>query len=240
MEHLQQSKKGVAKIIPLPDRHSLDEFDEEILGKTEVAIQESDRRELESLYEESMKNIKEGEVITGKIVNISHDYATIDVGFKSEGIIPLEEFPMHGRDLTVGEEIEVLLEKTENNDGEIVLSKEKATRMKIWDDITKNYENEITIEGIVTSRIKGGFSVDVGLKGFLPGSQVDLRPVKNLDKLVGQKLQMKIIKMNRKRGNIVLSRRVILEKERSSSRQTVLANLKEGNVIEGMVKNITD
>jgi small subunit ribosomal protein S1 len=191
-------------------------------------------------YEESMKNMKEGEVITGKIMNLSEDYATIDIGFKSEGIIPLIEFPFNGRDLKIGDTVEVLLEKTENRDGDIVLSKEKANRIRVWDEISRAYENDETIDGVIISRIKGGFSVDVGLKGFLPGSQVDLRPIKQLDKLVGQKLKMKIIKMNKKRGNIVLSRRVILEKERSSSRQTVLGNLKDGNVIEGIVKNITD
>ncbi|MFQ5559993.1 MAG: 30S ribosomal protein S1, partial [Nitrospinota bacterium] len=178
--------------------------------------------------------------ISGTIVNISHDYATVDVGFKSEGIIPLFEFPEGGRLLKIGEEIEVFLEKTENSDGDIVLSKEKADRMKVWDKISNIYENDEIIEGTVTARIKGGFAIDVGLKGFLPGSQVDLRPVKQLDKLVGQKLEMKIIKMNKKRGNIVLSRRVILEKERSSSRQTILATLEEGKVLEGVVKNITD
>jgi small subunit ribosomal protein S1 len=175
--------------------------------------------ELERLYEESLKHIQEGEIVRGRIVQIDRDAVLVDVGYKSEGIIDLAEFPDYGRDLQVGQEVDVLLEEKEDREGQVILSKEKANRIKIWDDISKKYDNNEIIEGVVVTRIKGGLTVDVGLKAFLPGSQIDLRPVRNLDRLIGEKLQMRIIKLNKRRGNIVLSRRVLLKKTANARRK---------------------
>ncbi|HLC25489.1 MAG TPA: 30S ribosomal protein S1 [bacterium] len=208
----------------------LDEFGDEILSQ----------EELEKIYAGSFERIREGEIVRGRIVRIEKDMVLVDIGYKSEGVIPIWEFPRHGRDLKTGDEVEVYLEETEDTEGLCVLSKEKANRIKIWDDISKAYENNQAVEGEVISRIKGGLTVDIGLKAFLPGSQVDLRPVRNLEKLIGQRLQMKIIKLNRKRGNIVLSRRVLLEEERLEAKKETLARLQEGQVLEGVVKNITE
>ena len=196
--------------------------------------------ELERLYEESLKHIQEGEIVRGRIVQIDRDAVLVDVGYKSEGIIDLAEFPDYGRDLQVGQEVDVLLEEKEDREGQVILSKEKANRIKIWDDISKKYDNNEIIEGVVVTRIKGGLTVDVGLKAFLPGSQIDLRPVRNLDRLIGEKLQMRIIKLNKRRGNIVLSRRVLLEEDRQRAKEKTLASLAEGQVVEGVVKNITE
>jgi small subunit ribosomal protein S1 len=196
--------------------------------------------ELERLYEESLKHIQEGEIVRGRIVKIDRDAVLVDVGYKSEGIIDLAEFPDYGRDLQVGQEVDVLLEEKEDREGQVILSKEKANRIKIWDDISKKYDNNEIIEGVVVTRIKGGLTVDVGLKAFLPGSQIDLRPVRNLDRLIGEKLQMRIIKLNKRRGNIVLSRRVLLEEDRQRAKEKTLASLAEGQVVEGVVKNITE
>jgi small subunit ribosomal protein S1 len=196
--------------------------------------------ELEQLYEESLRHIQEGEIVRGRIVQIERDAVLVDVGYKSEGIIDLDEFPEHGRDLKVGEEVDVLLEEKEDRDGQVILSKEKANRIKIWDDISRKYDHNEVIEGVVVARIKGGLTVDVGLKAFLPGSQIDLRPVRNLDRLIGEKLQMRIIKLNKRRGNIVLSRRVLLEEERQRAKEKTLSSLAEGQIVEGVVKNITE
>lgn len=198
------------------------------------------REELAQLYEESLKHIQEGEIVRGRVVHIGRDSVLVDVGYKSEGIIDLDEFPDQGRHLQVGEEIDVLLEEKEDSEGQVILSKEKANRIKIWDDISKKYDNNDVVEGSVIARIKGGLTVDIGLKAFLPGSQIDLRPVRNLDKLIGEKLQMRIIKLNKRRGNIVLSRRVLLEEERQRAKEKTLASLAEGQIIEGVVKNITE
>ncbi|MFV1951979.1 MAG: 30S ribosomal protein S1 [Nitrospinota bacterium] len=195
---------------------------------------------IEKFYEESLKNFKEGEIITGHIIKIDNDSVLVDVGFKSEGLIDINEFPRKGKDLEVGSKVDVLLEQTEDNEGMVILSKEKANKIKIWEQITYAYKKGEVIKGEITGRIKGGLTVDVGLKAFLPGSQIDLRPVRNLDKLIGQELELKIIKMNKKRGNIVVSRRVLLEEERMGARENTLTSLEEDKIIEGIVKNITD
>lgn len=198
------------------------------------------REELAQLYEESLKHIQEGEIVRGRVVHIGRDAVLVDVGYKSEGMIDLMEFPDQGRHLQVGEEVDVLLEEKEDSEGQVILSKEKANRIKIWDDISKRYDNNEVVDGVVVARIKGGLTVDIGLKAFLPGSQIDLRPVRNLDKLIGEKLQMRIIKLNKRRGNIVLSRRVLLEEDRQRAKEKTLASLAEGQIVEGVVKNITE
>ena len=195
---------------------------------------------MEAYFDKSLKNFREGEIIIGKVLGLSKGLVTVDVGFKSEGMISHSEFPEAEKDLKVGDEIEVFLERVEDNNGIVVLSKEKANKIKIWEKLVTAFEAEEIIEGIVVAKAKGGLTVDIGLKSFLPGSQIDLRPVRNLEKLIGEKFQMKIIKMNKKRGNIVLSRRILLEEERKQARAGTLTKMEEGNQVEGIVKNITD
>jgi small subunit ribosomal protein S1 len=193
---------------------------------------------MEEIYERTFTNIAEGEVVKGQILQISDSEVLVDVGYKSEGIIPRQEFG--DTPLQVGDLIDVYLEKTEDTEGLIVLSKEKADKIKIWDQINHAYENDEILEGRVVERIKGGLTVDIGVKAFLPGSQIDLRPVRDLEKLLGESLRVKVIKLNKKRGNIVLSRRVILEQEREEKKKETLDRLREGAVLIGVVKNITE
>jgi small subunit ribosomal protein S1 len=186
--------------------------------------------------------MQDGEVVQGKVLQITNDYVIIDVGYKSEGQIAIQEFYDMDNQLAVqvGDTIDVLIEDWENENGMMVLSKQKADQMWVWETISSVHDQDGVIEGKIVSRIKGGLSVDIGLKAFLPGSQVDLHPVRNLDKFIGEIHQFKILKYNRKRGNVVLSRRAIMEKEREGLRQETLKNISEGAIVEGVVKNITD
>ncbi|MDY0268381.1 30S ribosomal protein S1 [Trichloromonas sp.] len=194
----------------------------------------------EDLFENSLKELKAGNVVVGTVVQVNPDSVVVDVGGKSEGLIPINEFlNEQGQvktDIKVGDQFDVLIERTENENGLISLSKEKADRQKIWNAL----EEGAVVDGRILSRIKGGLSVDIGVNAFLPGSQVDLRPVRNLDKMLGETYSFKIIKLNKRRGNIVLSRRVLLEEERESLRGDTLKTLEEGQVVEGTVKNLTD
>jgi len=199
--------------------------------------------EIANLLERTFANVEEGKIVRGMVVQIHDNDVLVDIGYKSEGTIALREFKnANGEpiEVKVGDTVDVYLENTEDEDGFVVLSKEKADRIQIWEDITKSYEDGRVVEGKVCERIKGGLSVDIGVKAFLPGSQVDLRPIRNLEALIGQTIRTKIIKLNRRRGNIVLSRRVILEAEREAARQQTLQNLEEGKTVKGVVKNITD
>ncbi len=195
--------------------------------------------QMDDLYASTMQ-VKDGEIIEGTVVGLEGDYVLVDVGYKSEGFVSRSEFPGRGRDLSPGDKVEVFVEEREDDDGLIALSKEKANRIKIWDRISKAHEEDEIVQGEIIARIKGGLTVDIGLKAFLPGSQVDLRPVRNLDQFIGKTFDMKIIKLNRKRGNIVLSRRVLLEGERAELKRETLAHLTEGLEKVGVVKNITD
>jgi len=194
------------------------------------------------MYEGSFRNIAEGEVIKGTVLKVSSSDVVVDVGYKSEGIISVQEFLDEQGECIVqaGDTVDVLLERTEDREGHIVLSREKAEKMKIWDEIEKAYDSEKVVIGRVIERIKGGLAVDIGVRAFLPGSQVDVRPVRNLDALRGQELRMRVIKVNKKRGNIVLSRKVLLEQENAAKKQDTLENLEEGKVLRGVVKNLTD
>ncbi len=187
---------------------------------------------------------KEGEIVRGTIIAVQRDNVVIDIGGKSEGIIALSEFTDAQGQVTVkpGDQIDVYIESRENDDGLVTLSKEKADKMKVWDEISAACERDELIEGTISQRVKGGLSVTIrgGVKAFLPGSQVDLRPIRNLDKLIGQTYQFKVIKFNKKRGNIVLSRRVLLEKERDQQKTKTLETLEEGKVVRGVIKNITE
>ncbi len=188
------------------------------------------------------RKVKEGEVVKGTVLLIDNDYIQVDIGFKSEGMVQSWEFMDEDGTLLVkaGDEVDVLVEDMEDEDGRIILSKEKADRLKVWDVIAEAFEAEEPVEGTIISRVKGGLSVDIGVKAFLPGSQVDLRPVRNLERLLGQKLDFKIIKFNKRRGNIVLSRRALLEREREDMRVTTLETLSQDQVVDGVIKNITD
>ena len=188
----------------------------------------------------STNEFEEGEVVRGRVVHVGTSEVLVDVGYKSEGAIPIEEFHRHGGLPKVGEEIEVYLEAKEDSEGLIVLSKDKADKIKVWDAITQAHEKGSPVEGRVVEVVKGGLSVDVGVKAFLPGSQVDLRPVKNLAAMIGQSIRARVIKLNRRRGNVVLSRRAVLEEEREEKKKHTLEVLAEGMVLTGTVKNITD
>ncbi len=194
------------------------------------------------LFESQTRSIKEGEVVKGFVTAVDDDHVQVDVGFKSEGLVDAWEFMNEDGTLFVkpGDQVDVLVEDSEGEDGRIVLSKEKADRLKVWDEISAAYEADQPVEGTVLSRVKGGLAVDIGVKAFLPGSQVDLRPVRNLEQMQGQRLQFKIIKFNKRRGNIVLSRRALLEKEREKLRADTLETLQEGQIVDGVIKNITD
>jgi len=187
---------------------------------------------------------KEGEIVKGTVVAVQRDNVVIDIGGKSEGIIALSEFADAQGQTAVkpGDQIDVFIESRENDDGLVTLSKEKADKMKVWDEISAACERDELIEGTISQRVKGGLSVTIrgGVKAFLPGSQVDLRPIRNLDKLIGQTYQFKVIKFNKKRGNIVLSRRVLLERERDEQKTKTLQTLEEGKVVKGVIKNITE
>jgi small subunit ribosomal protein S1 len=194
------------------------------------------------LYEQTLKTVKEGDVVRGKVLSMDEDFVQIDIGFKSEGLVATWEFMDEDGNVTIspGDQVDVLLEEAEDAHGRIVLSKEKADRLKIWDEISRAYKADEPVEGTVVARVKGGLAVDIGVKAFLPGSQVDLRPVRNLEHIVNQKLKFKIIKFNKRRGNIVLSRRALLETERKRLRETTLETLAPGQIIDGVIKNLTD
>jgi len=194
------------------------------------------------LYEESFKRFTEGEVVTGKIISIDKEFVLVDIGYKSEGQIRISEFKDEEGNINVNlnDSVEVMVEWWDEEEERVILSKEKAENIKVWEEIKKLYDDEGTVEGVILNRVRGGFSVDIGVQAFLPGSQADLRPVRNLDELVGNKYTFKILKYNRKRSNIVLSRRAILEHERESKRVETLSSIHEGKVIEGIVKNITE
>ncbi len=198
--------------------------------------------EFEKLYSQSLKRFKSGTLVRGRVLQIRSGVVMLDLGYKSDGIIPVEQFTEEElKVLKPGNELEVLIEQAEDTNGNIMLSRDKAKKLQVWDDLNRAYETGIPIKGKVLASIKGGLSVDIGgVVAFLPGSQVDIKPVHNLVHLVGQSLDMKIIKMNSGRGNIVLSRRAILEKQLNQRKEETLATLAEGQIVSGIVKNITD
>ncbi|MCD6295306.1 MAG: 30S ribosomal protein S1 [Deltaproteobacteria bacterium] len=204
--------------------------------------EEMDADNFMQMYEESLKSIQEGEVVPGEIVQVDKEYVLVDIGYKSEGQISIHEFLDEQGQVSakVGDKVEVLLERREDDEGVIRLSREKAAKIKIWDQIKEIYESNGTVTGKIVSRVKGGLSVDIGLQAFLPGSQVDLRPIRDMDSLVGTEHEFKIVKYNKRRGNIVLSRRAILEAERAALKEETLRIIAEGVVLKGVVKNITD
>ena len=203
--------------------------------------QQLDRAALAALYEETFRNLEEGTITEGSVVAVTKDKVVVDIGYKSEGMIPNDQFSTEElQNIKVGDRLQVYIEECEDADGNLVLSKEKADKMKIWEELEKLFNDGKSIDGKIVARIKGGMMVDIGVKAFLPGSQIDLHPVRDLDGLVGRTFPLKIIKINHRRGNVVVSRRVLLEETRDSKRKTTLSTLKEGQLIHGVVKNITD
>jgi small subunit ribosomal protein S1 len=192
------------------------------------------------LYEQSLQDLEEGEIVRGRVLKIDDKEVTVDVGFKSEGVIPVEEFPdLEG--VKVGDEIEVFLEKTENQDGLVVLSKQRADFVKVWDRVKSAADKGELVEGRLVRKIKGGVVVDLyGVEAFLPGSQIALRQVQNVDSLIGQSMDFKIIKLNKRRRNIVVSRRSVLEEHRAKQKSEIIQELAKDQIREGVVKNITD
>ena len=203
--------------------------------------------EEEETYEQLLdqygaRKFAEGEVMKGTVLKITDTDVVVDIGYKSEGVIPVAQFidPVGHVMIKVGDVIDVLLEDTDDGDGHVVLSKEKAEKVKVWEEVEKAHNENTIIRGRVIERIKGGLSVDIGVRAFLPGSQIDVRPVKNLDALRGKEIECRVIKLNRKRGNIVLSRKIVLENEQARKKALTLEVLEEGSDVRGIVKNITD
>jgi small subunit ribosomal protein S1 len=197
--------------------------------------------DFEALFEESLRTVKPGGVVKGRVVGVTSTHVLIDVGYKSEGQIPIQEFTdRQGKvSVKVGDDVDVYFDSQEGEGGGIVLSRQRAENLKIWEDLEKAFNEERGVEGLIVGKVKGGFKVDVGVPGFLPGSHVDIRPNRNLDRFIGTKDRFAILKFNRARGNVVVSRRALLEKERDGLKQEILKILEEGVILEGTVKNIT-
>ncbi len=218
----------------------LNQADDEILGSKD----EKNKTDFAKLFAASAsgEEINVGDIVQGRVVEVQTDFVLVDIGYKSEGLISLSEFRVvDGKtSINLGDEVEVYVEKIENENGMVVLSKSRADMMKAWTDISKAAESQEVIEGTVVAKVKGGLSVDIGVKAFLPGSQIDLRPIKDIDQFLGKVFKFKVIKFNKKRGNIVLSRRVLLEEQREFLRNETLEAMNEGTILKGVVKNITD
>ncbi len=216
--------------------------EEEAAGGSGTSSQEKDENiGFKELYEQSLQSVQMGGVLNGKVVQINPDSVMVDVGWKTEGYIPAKELRDEKGNITIniGDEIEVLVDRRDQ-DGNLVLSRDKAAKIKIWDDVKLACEQNTPVKGTVVERVKGGLSVDIGIPAFLPGSQVDIRPVRDLDRFVGQSFLFNVLKYDRKRNNVVLSRRTILEKEREAEKRETLLNIEEGKIVEGVIKNITD
>lgn len=207
----------------------------------DVAVSKDEDVGFKELYEQSLNQIQYGDIATGKVVQINADTVMVDVGWKTEGFIPARELKdaQGNLSVSVGDDIVVFIDKRDS-EGNLILSREKAAKLKVWDEIKNVCENNTLIKGKVIEKVKGGLSVDIGVTAFLPGSQIDTRPVKDLDKFVGQTLDFNILKYDRKRNNVVLSRRALVATEREAEKKETLNNIKEGSVIEGIIKNTTD
>jgi len=206
---------------------------------TNAADEESS--EFEQLYNQSLKSFQKGSLVKGRVLRVQSSAVLVDLGYKSDGIIPIEQFtPEELATLKPGDELEMFLEQAEDSKGNLIISREKAKNLQVWEVLNAASQNGTTLKGRVISKIKGGLMVDIGVPAFLPGSQIDVKPVRDLDQFVGQVLDLRIIKMNSGRGNIVLSRRAILEGAQNARKEGLLAGLAEGQTVSGIVKNITD
>jgi small subunit ribosomal protein S1 len=201
---------------------------------------EAEYKEMMKLYEGTLGNVNEGEIVKGRIVAIGDDEVAVDIGFKSEGVVPLDEFS-NPEELKVGEEIEVFLESVENKDGQLVLSRKRADFMRVWERVTKAFDTGEVLQGRVVRRIKGGLVVDLlGIDAFLPGSQIDVRPVRDFDAFIGKTMDFRVVKVNHPSENVVVSHKVLVEEEMSGQRKAILDRLEKGQILEGTVKAITD
>jgi small subunit ribosomal protein S1 len=238
----QNQVRGQIGSMTVKDEQEKQTLELETLSSSDEHESDEEMDSMHDLYEQSFRNIQEGEVIRGRIVQVSDDFVMVDIGYKSEGQISIHEFKdeLGNIQAGVGDEIDVLLEFHDDDDGTIHLSKEKAAKIKVWDDISRIYSEDGMIEGKIVAKVKGGLAVDIGVQAFLPGSQVDLRPVRNLESLIGHTFPFKVLKYNKKRRNVVLSRRALLEKEREQMKSFTLATLEDSKVVDGIVKNITD
>ena len=240
-ETIEEKKDVKEKKIELETETSTEES---ITNPDNASKQEEDSAviNIEEMYEQSLRQIQEGELITGEIIKIDEEYVLVDIGYKSEGIIPIREFKDTDGKVTAkaGDKVDVVLERKENDEGVVTLSMERAKKIKVWDQIRDIQNSDGTIQGKVIHRVKGGLSIDVGLPAFLPGSQIDLQPIRDLDSLVGKILDLKILKYNKRRNNIIVSRRALLEEERVKHKAKTLSLIEEGSVLTGKVKNITD
>ena len=219
-----------------PVAHDVDD-DDEPRGSGDV-----DFGQLLDQFEQEQASLQEGEVVRGTVVGISERGVVIDFGSKSEGIVNPAEFTENGvLAVKAGDEVDVLVKNMETSDGLPILSRADAVRMKAWDELEKSYRDGTNIKGRVIERIKGGLRVDIdGIGAFLPGSQVDVRPVRNLDSLRNQEIEAKVIKLNRKRSNVVLSRKAVIEEENAGRKGQTLGHIEEDIVVEGQIKNLTD
>ncbi len=198
--------------------------------------------EFERLYGEKVNKLREGRVVTGSVCDINKEFVEVDIGYKSNGLVPVEQFKdSEGKvHVQAGDEVEVMIMTAENDMGQVVLSHEKAKQFRVWKQVEEACTKGDMVRGVVTQKVKGGLQVDIGIPAFLPGSQIDIRPQRNLDKYIGQTLDFKVLKISRDKGNIVLSRKAVLTSERDALRSETLKVLSEGVVLEGIVKNITD
>jgi small subunit ribosomal protein S1 len=239
----RQSQKNADKKNPYSWMDSFDTGVEEISSTSKKSNGSADGS-FAQMFEQSLTehDVREGDVVDGVVVAVSPEFVTIDIGYKSEGLVNINEFkrPDGTLDVEPGMKVTVLLERMEGGNGFLQLSKDKAEIIKAWDEISRACENEQLVEGTIIGKVKGGLSVDIGVKAFLPGSQLDVKPVKNLEKFLGKRMKFKIIKFNKKRGNIVLSRRAVVQEEKERMRAETISGLEEGQVVTGGVKNITD
>lgn len=227
-----------------PETNAVDNQEEKVYSLDEVqddvGYSADEFSEMVDLYEKTMTDFVEGELVVGKILAVSDKEVAVDIGFKSEGVIPIEEFG-DPESIKVGDDIEVFLDNVEDSDGQLVLSKKKADFLRVWEKIMNSYERDEVLRGTCTRRIKGGIVVDLmGVDAFLPGSQIDVKPIRDFDALIGQEMDFRIVKVNEPRKNIVVSHRVLIEEGMKEQRQKILENLEKGQILEGTVKNITD
>ena len=211
-------------------------------GTPERAPKREEVEDFGALFEQSLKSVRPGEVVRGRVVQITRDFVTVDIGYKSEGQIPIGEFRTRdgGLEVAEGDDVDVYFDSSEGENGGISLSRSRAEQLKVWTDIERAFQSDGTVEGTIVGKVKGGLKVDIGVAAFLPGSHADVRPARNLDRYIGQRGRFAILKFNRSRGNVVVSRRSVMEREREQLKGETLKVLEEGVILEGIVKNITD
>jgi small subunit ribosomal protein S1 len=229
---------------PAPAKAAKQEFVEEVITldqlQDDMDYSAEEESALRQMYDKTMNAIKEGDIVSGKVLGMTEKEVIIDIGFKSEGMIPIEEFE-NTKGLKIGDEVEVFLEDVEDLNGQLMLSRRRADFIRVWEQVVRKYENDETINGTITRRIKGGMVVNLnGVDAFLPGSQIDVKPIRDFDSYLGRELEFKIVKVNYARRNIVVSSRVLIEKTMESQRADIIKTIEKGQVRKGMVKNITD